>query len=292
MEQLTFDQLGPALCACGCGKPTPAARFSDKRAGLIKGKPTRWIKGHGRRKRIDDGGRECGECGDYKPWDDFHISRTVKHGHVTTCKPCMAAKASEAWVNGGRAARQAATWQSVRVCDCGCGQPTGVSEHTDPRYGHVKGQPYPRKRNHWKRGKTFADPQVTRQRRLGASRARYAANPERARARSRAWQLANDYKKPPGTNLKSMYGITYADYCQMVAAQCGACAVCGTVPSEDPDANKQVNKLFVDHSHANGEIRGLLCSRCNLGIGYFSDSPHVMTSAITYLQSARRREVQ
>jgi NUMOD4 motif-containing protein len=52
-------------------------------------------KGRGVRRRIDDQGRECGDCGQYKPWDDFHISRTTRYGHITTCKPCMTVKGAE-----------------------------------------------------------------------------------------------------------------------------------------------------------------------------------------------------
>lgn len=52
-------------------------------------------KGRGVRRRIDVQGRECGDCGQYKPWDDFHISRTARYGHITTCKPCMAIKGAE-----------------------------------------------------------------------------------------------------------------------------------------------------------------------------------------------------
>jgi hypothetical protein len=39
----------------------------------------------------------------------------------------------------------------------------------------------------------------------------------------------------------------------------------------------------VDHGHETGEVRGLLCSNCNLGLGYFKDNPKYLEGAIKYL---------
>lgn len=291
MEQLTFDQYiadNFTLCACGCGVPTPPARYTDRRSGLVKGQPTRYIKGHTRRLRIDETGRQCGACREYKPWGEFHTSRTTRYGHVTTCKPCMAESASAAWRNGGHAQRVAKTWQSVRLCECGCGQPTRISEHTDLRYGYVKGQPVRYLRSHWKRGKVFSDPERRRQARIARSRAYYAANRGRLGEYARAWRLATGYQRPAGTNFKSNYGITYADYSRMVIAQCGACSICGSVPSEDPDAHKKVNKLFVDHDHETGQVRDLLCQMCNLMLGQADDNAVRLRDGAAYLEEWRK----
>jgi hypothetical protein len=45
-----------------------------------------------------------------------------------------------------------------------------------------------------------------------------------------------------------------------------------------------LQKLSVDHNHKNGKIRGLLCDRCNRGLGYFKDNLVNLTSAINYLK--------
>lgn len=58
----------------------------------------------------------------------------------------------------------------------------------------------------------------------------------------------------------------------MLAEQDGRCKICG-----------QLKKLNVDHDHATGEVRGLLCHGCNVGIGFFRDSPELLRSAIDYL---------
>lgn len=60
------------------------------------------------------------------------------------------------------------------------------------------------------------------------------------------------------------------------AMQDGRCRIC---ESEE--------KLVVDHDHETGNIRGLLCHRCNIGLGWFRDHPSLLNRAITYLGNAR-----
>jgi hypothetical protein len=70
------------------------------------------------------------------------------------------------------------------------------------------------------------------------------------------------------------YNLTEAEYVRMAESQNGKCAIC---ESEE--------KLFVDHDHANGRIRGLLCNKCNAGLGYFKDNPYNLRKANDYLAS-------
>jgi hypothetical protein len=61
----------------------------------------------------------------------------------------------------------------------------------------------------------------------------------------------------------------------MVKAQNGLCAICGAEPDE----------LVVDHCHASGNVRGLLCHSCNLGLGKFFDNTSYLSNAINYLSN-------
>lgn len=86
--------------------------------------------------------------------------------------------------------------------------------------------------------------------------------------------------------LKESYGITMEDYDALYAEQDGCCAICGTVKEAwAPGAGREGRNRFlvVDHRHADGLIRGLLCGHCNRGLGQFRDDPEVMLAAITYL---------
>lgn len=78
--------------------------------------------------------------------------------------------------------------------------------------------------------------------------------------------------------LKS-YGLTLEKYNQMLEAQEGGCAICG-----DKQAKTKRNGRFcIDHDHATGEVRGLLCSHCNRGIGLLGDNPDKLKAAAEYL---------
>lgn len=74
---------------------------------------------------------------------------------------------------------------------------------------------------------------------------------------------------------KFNYGITIDDYERMLDEQNGACAICKN-PADG-------SALHVDHCHETAKVRGLLCKKCNLGLGFFKDSPHLLNSAAEYL---------
>ena len=63
------------------------------------------------------------------------------------------------------------------------------------------------------------------------------------------------------TKLRWSYGITVRQYEAMLTRQGQACAICKKVP--------EGKRLGVDHDHDTGAIRGLLCMRCNLDLGYY-----------------------
>lgn len=103
---------------------------------------------------------------------------------------------------------------------------------------------------------------------------------EQARLQSADWQERNPDKRF-AQRLKK-YGITPDDYYRMLNEQNGKCAICG---SSDPKDGR-TNKMFVDHCHGSGRVRGLLCSSCNLGIGKFRDEPELLLSAAKYIKGA------
>lgn len=68
------------------------------------------------------------------------------------------------------------------------------------------------------------------------------------------------------------YGIEREAYEAMLADQGGVCAICG-----------RDEKLVIDHDHETGEIRGLLCHRCNFALGAVEDDTAILANAIAYL---------
>jgi hypothetical protein len=77
-------------------------------------------------------------------------------------------------------------------------------------------------------------------------------------ASSTAWQRRNPDKKRVYW-LKRSYGINHQEYEAMLAAQGGGCYIC-----QDPEKIGNRRRLQVDHNHETGEVRGLLCYRCNI----------------------------
>ena len=78
---------------------------------------------------------------------------------------------------------------------------------------------------------------------------------------------------------KKKYGISIQEYDELLDAQGGCCKICGT------DTPNGQGRFVIDHNHVSGEIRGLLCSTCNTGLGNFFDNPQFLKNAATYLET-------
>ena len=81
-------------------------------------------------------------------------------------------------------------------------------------------------------------------------------------------ELSKEYR------LWKVYKITLEQYGQMEKEQGNSCAIC----------QRKVDKLYVDHCHTSGQIRGLLCMNCNTALGHFQDNKETLNKAIQYLE--------
>lgn len=79
------------------------------------------------------------------------------------------------------------------------------------------------------------------------------------------------------------YGLTLAEFQQLLVAQDYRCAVCGR-HEEEVRWGPELRGLVVDHCHVEGHVRGLLCNGCNRGMGYFADNPEQLRAAAAYLE--------
>jgi len=92
--------------------------------------------------------------------------------------------------------------------------------------------------------------------------------------------------------LRREYGVTLAQYDEMLARQGGLCAICRK-PETTRRSSGEVLPLAVDHDHATGGVRGLLCMRCNLLTGVFEGHPdcdRIEAMIETYLEGFRTAE--
>lgn len=96
----------------------------------------------------------------------------------------------------------------------------------------------------------------------------------------KAYADRNREKVSLGRQL-SKWGITRDQYQSLVQAQGGRCAICGSTETRD----KRNGRWNVDHDHATGRIRGLLCALCNRGLGQLRDDPDLLRAALAYLDN-------
>lgn len=113
-----------------------------------------------------------------------------------------------------------------------------------------------------------------------------ARNPEKAKEQTQSsyWntrdvRLPGKRKSNRKSHLKKVYGLTPEAYDKMLASQNGRCAICKDLPGK--------KALAVDHDHASGKIRALLCTRCNTGLGGFKDDIYLLRQAMIYVSKHR-----
>lgn len=85
---------------------------------------------------------------------------------------------------------------------------------------------------------------------------------------------------------KSKYGITEEQFNSLLEAQGGKCAICQNVLNHRDSGDDYRGReycLHVDHNHETGIVRGLLCGRCNRGLGFFGDDVELLSAAWVYL---------
>ena len=104
------------------------------------------------------------------------------------------------------------------------------------------------------------------------------ANPERVRAwniATTAKEKATGYARRKRDARKQLYGLTHDEFVVRLGAQEHCCAICAKPFTQ--------TRACVDHNHETGNVRGLLCNNCNVGLGLFKDSTATIQSAARYL---------
>lgn len=102
--------------------------------------------------------------------------------------------------------------------------------------------------------------------------------------RQRAWAARNK-ASVRATRFKKKYGLSVEDYEKLARRAGGKCEACGgSIPHHLGDEADLRAKVAIDHDHATGAIRGLLCAPCNCAIGYMFDDPARLRAAADYLE--------
>lgn len=111
---------------------------------------------------------------------------------------------------------------------------------------------------------------------------------ERTRLWSREHKGKKTWNKTPQSKiyrrnwqLMDRYGLAWEEYSAILEKQGGICAICGG------SANGKSEEFCVDHDHETGQIRGLLCNKCNVGLANFRDRSDLLCKAADYLEEHR-----
>ena len=115
----------------------------------------------------------------------------------------------------------------------------------------------------------------------------YLANPDKIKQKNaNNWLKRKEYyasevgiASSRKAHLKRNYNITLEEYQQMSSKQNHKCAICNST-----EMNVKNKVLCVDHNHTTGNIRALLCSSCNTGLGNFKDNIDLLQKAIQYIK--------
>lgn len=95
----------------------------------------------------------------------------------------------------------------------------------------------------------------------------------RAKNREKVWVSHKTHE------LRKKFGLTLQEWFEMMERQSSRCAICGTHNDD------HWQSLHVDHCHTTGQVRGLLCQKCNRALGFFKDDPFLLRKAADYLEN-------
>ena len=98
---------------------------------------------------------------------------------------------------------------------------------------------------------------------------------EHLKIKSEAASLLSDHNFSQRWIQSKIFNLSPDEYKKELESKGGVCAIC---------KNECTRALAVDHNHITGQVRGLLCNKCNRGIGYLSDSIDLLQASIDYLK--------
>lgn len=126
----------------------------------------------------------------------------------------------------------------------------------------------------------YANNPGVREDRILRAKAAYDAAPEKAKEYVKLWRTVKNPDRFYSSYIKRKFGLSWEEYQDLIKRQNNKCAICAL-----PQENK---RLAIDHCHATGDVRGLLCDKCNRGLGLFGDSIERLRAAIAYLDGENK----
>jgi hypothetical protein len=209
--------------------------------------------------------KTCSRCGLKKTVTEFHISKTNKSGFASACKKCIAVSVDheKKLINDRKYKDSHREELKVKA---------RIKNKTNPEEKHNRYIRYYCKNKELVKNK---------------SKKWYKENKDRANEYTKNYNIQNKEKVSVSKRnlvLLKAYGMTEKDYEDLYNSQNGVCAICGKPETSIHNKTNKPRRLAVDHDHATGKVRGLLCGSCNTAMGKFCDSVQVLQKVIMYLE--------
>jgi len=118
-------------------------------------------------------------------------------------------------------------------------------------------------------------------------RARYKLDPTKRLAWARRYREVNPEKVKLSNRkyqLMRRYNMTLEDYDELLELQEGLCDICGVTLVD-------TRSTHIDHCHATGKVRGILCANCNKGLAFFDDNVLTLANSIVYLEKHQKSDI-
>lgn len=230
--------------------------------------------------RAMQAGRVCTICDSWKPWAEFSRSIRGVNGHRSQCRKCFAAAAKARYVPRVR--------QPERKMCPQCGQEFTYQPTTGPRRVYCSRRCTAA---HGEELKLLRNADLPpRQCACGSTDVAGVGKPVcpacQRKISPEAQKRRNDRDR---CRTLARYGLTQAEYDGLVKRQRNRCAVCKAgKPGGPPTRN---GYWLIDHDHVTGQVRGLLCGKCNAAIGLLQDDPKIIKAAAQYVERHRQMEL-
>lgn len=263
-------------CHCGCGQKTTIANYTKTALHTKKGHPTRYIRGHTQEsfRFLAEGLCICRDPNCKVPWGTCHCGcgkKTVIPSTTESQRNKFRGVPMK-YVTGHREYRgkvieikernkrtKVAPPSGSKICRS-CAKEKSLSEFSQDLRRKDKRAAYC----------------------LSCNKARrytyYLEHPEKDEQRKENMRDPVYRERTKWERAFKQYGITKQEYESMFSNQNGLCAICGKTYQRN---GKEY--LLIDHCHTTGKVRGLLCHKCNVGIGLLTHEPELLRKAIHYL---------
>jgi len=213
--------------------------------------------------------KTCSKCKIEKPSSEFHKASNAKDGLYYCCKFCSKSPSAK---------RQLLVKDGFKLCTK-CDEEKPLSDF----HNHDEGKLGLRsncKECEAKWAKRYYKKHQKKIRKLAKT---YTKTHKKERKDYRE----KNKKKNKDRELQLKYKITLKEYQLLSKNQKNRCSICGNKETAIEPRTNKIRGLAVDHNHETGKVRGLLCGKCNRGIGFFQENINFLQKTIDYLKNDR-----